>query len=38
VWQEGTWGMIDALVQLNGVPTLQSYFNGVILSFRRLPA
>lgn len=30
VWQEGTWGMVDALVHLNSVPAVQSYFNSVI--------
>ena len=29
VWQEGTWGMVDALVQLQNVPSVQSYFNTV---------
>lgn len=30
VWQEGTWGMVDALVHVNSVPAVQSYFNSVI--------
>ncbi len=29
VWQEGTWGMILALLDLYSVTTVQTYFNGV---------